>query len=71
MNLTYRGTDYTASSALPTTSQSFGGCYRGTEMTLHSTSKLPAQMFVNLTYRGAQYRAESKPSFSNENILAI
>ncbi len=53
MNLTYRGTDYTTSSKLPVVSQSFSGCYRGTEMTLHSTSKLPAQMFVNLTYRGA------------------
>jgi len=71
MNLTYRGTDYTTSSKLPVVSQSFSGCYRSTEMTLHSTSKLPAQMFVNLTYRGAQYRAESKPSFSNENILSI
>ncbi|MFQ3619250.1 MAG: DUF4278 domain-containing protein [Cyanobacteriota bacterium] len=71
MNLIYRGIDYTASNALPTTSQSFNGCYRGVEMTMHSASKLPVPVFANLTYRGAQYRGEAKPSFSNENILAI
>ncbi|HIK39407.1 DUF4278 domain-containing protein [Thermoleptolyngbya sp. M55_K2018_002] len=71
MNLTYRGTEYIASNQLPTTSQSFNGCYRGAEMTMHSPSKLPTQVFVNLTYRGAQYRAEAKPSFVPENVLAI
>ncbi|GAB4146036.1 MAG: hypothetical protein Fur0046_23830 [Cyanobacteria bacterium J069] len=69
MQLTYRGTDYTASNALPTTSQSFNGCYRGAEMAMHHRSKLPAQPFVNLTYRGVQYRPEVSSSFSSENVV--
>ncbi|GAB4460154.1 MAG: hypothetical protein OHK0037_06900 [Elainellaceae cyanobacterium] len=69
MQLTYRGTHYTASNALPTTRQSFYGCYRGSEMTMHYLSKLPVQPFVNLMYRGVQYRPEVSSSFSSENIV--
>lgn len=69
MNLIYRGIDYTASNALPTTSQSFNGCYRGVEMTMHHTSKPPVCPFVNLTYRGVQYRPAVSSSFSPKNIV--
>ncbi|GAB4437088.1 MAG: DUF4278 domain-containing protein [Cyanobacteria bacterium J069] len=71
MSLIYRGTDYTPSNALPATSHTLTGRYRGTEMTMHYSSQLPAQPFVNLTYRGVQYRPETTPSFSHAAAIAL
>jgi hypothetical protein len=70
MQLTYRGTDYTSCTELPATSQAFYGCYRGAEMTMRYSADLPVQPFVNLTYRGAQYRPEATPVFSSTAAIA-
>jgi hypothetical protein len=70
MQLTYRGIPYATSNELPT-SQSFIGCYRGANMMIDCASKLPAQSFANLTYRGAKYRAIAKSSFTPQEALAL
>ncbi|GAB4142026.1 MAG: hypothetical protein Fur0046_18310 [Cyanobacteria bacterium J069] len=56
MQLTYRGIRYTPNPALPTTSKTIRGCYRGIRLTLHYSSKMPIQPFFNLRYRGIDYR---------------
>ncbi|WP_448603208.1 DUF4278 domain-containing protein [Thermoleptolyngbya sp.] len=71
MQLSYRGAEYIPCTELPATSQSFYGYYRGAEMTIRHSSELPVQPFVNLTYRGAQYRPEAAPLLSNTAAIAL